>query len=138
MADLNNKKPSATFHSLLNVGTTDNQTLDGTLRTIEDGLSEDDWVGWENLTTELGKNMQLVGDDLFVTNIERLQRGIDNKIANSIALSIEFAVLVIFLFNFELNVKSLLVRITLTLFSRGRLFSGMEPHVFLPIITILT
>ena len=41
MADLNNKKPSATFHSLLNVGTTDNQTLDGTLRTIEDGRGND-------------------------------------------------------------------------------------------------
>ena len=51
-------------------------------------MSEDDWVGWENLTTELGKNMQLVGDDLFVTNIERLQRGIDNKIANSILIKI--------------------------------------------------
>ncbi len=55
---------------------------------IEDGLSEDDWVGWEDLTKELGNSIQLVGDDLFVTNIERLQRGIDNNVANSILIKI--------------------------------------------------
>ena len=53
---------------------------------IEDGLDEDDWDGWKNLTTKIGDKVQLVGDDLFVTNVERLKRGIDNDIANSILL----------------------------------------------------
>ena len=44
---------------------------------IEDGLAEDDWDGWRLLTERLGDRVQLVGDDLFVTNVERLQRGID-------------------------------------------------------------
>src|SRR3954469_19425131 len=47
------------------------------LVSIEDGLAEDDWSGWEALTRELGGRLQLVGDDLFVTNVERLQRGVD-------------------------------------------------------------
>ena len=55
---------------------------------IEDGMSEDDWVGWKNLTEEIGNTTQLVGDDLFVTNIERLQKGIDKKIANSILIKL--------------------------------------------------
>ena len=55
---------------------------------IEDGMSEDDWDGWKNLTNEIGKKVQLVGDDLFVTNINRLQRGIDNNIANSILIKL--------------------------------------------------
>ena len=55
---------------------------------IEDGMSEDDWVGWKNLTKEIGSTTQLVGDDLFVTNIERLQKGIDQKIANSILIKV--------------------------------------------------
>ena len=42
---------------------------------LEDGLAEDDWTGWQFLTQELGERVQLVGDDLFVTNTERLQRG---------------------------------------------------------------
>ena len=63
-------------------------TLKYPIYSIEDGLSEDDWEGWRNLTEELGNNTQLVGDDLFVTNIERLQRGIDNKIANSILVKV--------------------------------------------------
>ena len=45
---------------------------------LEDGMAEDDWEGWKLLTDKLGKKMQLVGDDLFVTNTERLQRGIDH------------------------------------------------------------
>ncbi len=53
---------------------------------IEDGLAEDDWEGWRLLTTELGKTIQLVGDDLFVTNIRRLTRGIDEKAANAILI----------------------------------------------------
>ena len=51
---------------------------------IEDGLAEDDWEGWKLLTERLGERVQLVGDDLFVTNVKRLQRGIDDDIANSI------------------------------------------------------
>ena len=46
---------------------------------IEDGMSEDDWEGWKNLTIELGGSIQLVGDDLFVTNTERLKKGIELK-----------------------------------------------------------
>ncbi|MBD3246552.1 MAG: phosphopyruvate hydratase [Candidatus Omnitrophica bacterium] len=55
---------------------------------IEDGLAEDDWDGWQRLTRALGKKVQLVGDDLFVTNTERLQRGIDQDIANSILIKV--------------------------------------------------
>ncbi len=55
---------------------------------IEDGLAEDDWKGWEELTAMLGGKVQLVGDDLFVTNSRRLQRGIDAKTANSILVKV--------------------------------------------------
>lgn len=55
---------------------------------IEDGLAEDDWDGWLELTQRLGKKVQLVGDDLFVTNTQRLQVGIDRKIANSILIKV--------------------------------------------------
>jgi len=55
---------------------------------IEDGLAEDDWDGWKMITDELGSKIQLVGDDLFVTNVERLQRGIDSGVANSILIKV--------------------------------------------------
>ena len=55
---------------------------------IEDGMSEDDWDGWETLTEHLGKNIQLVGDDLFVTNPKILKQGIDKKIANSVLIKV--------------------------------------------------
>ncbi len=55
---------------------------------IEDGMAEDDWDGWVALTRELGDRVQLVGDDLFVTNPERLQRGIDLGVANSILIKV--------------------------------------------------
>ena len=55
---------------------------------IEDGMAEDDWEGWEGLTSEIGHKVQLVGDDLFVTNSERLQRGIDVCVANSILVKV--------------------------------------------------
>lgn len=55
---------------------------------IEDGCSEDDWAGWKQLTDKIGKKVQLVGDDLFVTNTKRLQRGIDEGIANSILIKV--------------------------------------------------
>ncbi|MDX1477755.1 MAG: phosphopyruvate hydratase [Saprospiraceae bacterium] len=55
---------------------------------IEDGLYEDDWAGWESLTREIGDRVQLVGDDLFVTNTDRLRRGIDTSVANSILIKL--------------------------------------------------
>ncbi len=58
------------------------------LISIEDGCAEDDWETWKLLTDRLGKQMQLVGDDLFVTNVERLQRGIEKGIANSILIKL--------------------------------------------------
>ena len=63
-------------------------TSDYPIYSIEDGLSENDWEGWKNLTNEIGKKIQLVGDDLFVTNINRLQEGIDNGSANSILVKL--------------------------------------------------
>jgi enolase len=55
---------------------------------IEDGLAEDDWKGWRLLTERLGERVQLVGDDLFVTNVERLRRGIEEGVANSILIKV--------------------------------------------------
>jgi enolase len=55
---------------------------------IEDGLSEDDWDGWKLLTEAIGDRCQLVGDDLFVTNTERLSRGIESGVANSILIKV--------------------------------------------------
>ncbi|MEO6167829.1 MAG: phosphopyruvate hydratase [Chitinophagales bacterium] len=55
---------------------------------IEDGLAEDDWDGWKKLTAAIGDKVQLVGDDLFVTNVKRLQQGIDEKVANSILVKV--------------------------------------------------
>jgi enolase len=55
---------------------------------IEDGLAEDDWEGWKILTERLGKKIQLVGDDLFVTNVEFLKKGIDSKVGNSILIKL--------------------------------------------------
>ena len=55
---------------------------------IEDGLAEEDWEGWKTLTEKLGNKIQLVGDDLFVTNIKRLQKGLDNNTANSILIKL--------------------------------------------------
>jgi len=55
---------------------------------LEDGLAEDDWSGWAHITEQLGKTTQLVGDDLFVTNVTRLQRGIDSHVGNSILVKV--------------------------------------------------
>ena len=55
---------------------------------IEDGMAEDDWTGWSLMTKALGDKIQLVGDDLFVTNVERLQKGIDKGVANSILIKV--------------------------------------------------
>ena len=58
------------------------------IKSIEDGLAEDDWTGWKTLTEKLGDTVQLVGDDLFVTNTERLKQGIDQGIGNSILIKV--------------------------------------------------
>ncbi len=55
---------------------------------IEDGMAEDDWAGWKNLTDTLGDKVQLVGDDLFVTNVVRLQKGIDTGVANALLVKV--------------------------------------------------
>jgi enolase len=55
---------------------------------IEDGMDEEDWTGWKTLTDRVGAKLQLVGDDLFVTNTERLARGIDGGVANSILIKV--------------------------------------------------
>jgi enolase 1/2/3 len=55
---------------------------------LEDGLAEDDWAGWKTLTDRLGERLQLVGDDLFVTNVERLRRGIEAGVANAILVKV--------------------------------------------------
>jgi len=58
------------------------------IASIEDGMAEDDWAGWKELTDQLGSRVQLVGDDLFVTNVTRLRQGIDDGIANSILIKV--------------------------------------------------
>ena len=62
--------------------------MDFPIRSIEDPLDEEDWDGWELLTTRLGNEIQLVGDDLFVTNVERLKKGIDQSVANAILVKV--------------------------------------------------
>jgi enolase len=58
------------------------------LVSVEDGLAEDDWVGWKHLTTTLGDKLQLVGDDLFVTNIDRIRRGVTEGVANAVLIKL--------------------------------------------------
>jgi enolase len=55
---------------------------------IEDGLAEDDWEGWAEITEKLGEKMQLVGDDLFVTNVERIRRGVNSNVANAVLIKL--------------------------------------------------
>jgi enolase len=55
---------------------------------LEDGMAEDDWAGWKALTEKIGNKVQLVGDDLFVTNVKRLQKGIDQQVANAILIKV--------------------------------------------------
>jgi enolase len=55
---------------------------------IEDGMAEDDWDGWKMLTEAVGNKVQLVGDDLFVTNVNRLSQGIDKSIANGLLVKV--------------------------------------------------
>jgi enolase len=55
---------------------------------IEDGMAEEDWTGWAAITSALGDSVQLVGDDLFVTNVDRVQRGIDEGVANAVLIKV--------------------------------------------------
>ena len=66
----------------------DKWVTDYPIISIEDGLSEDDWKGWKSLTQKIGSKVQLVGDDLYVTNIKRLERGINEKSSNSILIKL--------------------------------------------------
>jgi enolase len=66
----------------------DNWSRQYPIVSLEDGLAEDDWEGWKLLTDKLGGRIQLVGDDLFVTNVKRLQRGIEEGVANSILIKV--------------------------------------------------
>src|SRR5271169_5894062 len=66
----------------------DNWSRQYPIMSLEDGLAEDDWSGWRLLTDQLGSRIQLVGDDLFVTNVKRLQRGIEEGVANSILIKV--------------------------------------------------
>ncbi len=76
------RDPKAQAHYLAKL------VADYPIRTIEDGMSEDDWEGWKILTDLAGKNCQLVGDDLFVTNVKRLEQGIQAGVANSILIKV--------------------------------------------------
>lgn len=66
----------------------DNWSRQYPIISIEDGLAEDDWAGWRLMTDKMGSRIQLVGDDLFVTNVKRLQRGIEEGVANSILIKL--------------------------------------------------
>jgi enolase len=66
----------------------DNWSRQYPIVSLEDGLAEDDWAGWHLLTDKLGSRIQLVGDDLFVTNVKRLQRGIEEGVGNSILIKV--------------------------------------------------
>jgi len=64
----------------------DQLTKDYPIAYLEDGLDEDDWSGWKNLTNQLGKNLQIVGDDIFATNSERIWKGIEQQISNGVII----------------------------------------------------
>jgi enolase len=90
------KKKKYVFHKSDNKTMTSDELVDFwekwvnkyPILSIEDGLAEDDWAGWKKLTEKLGKKIQLVGDDLFVTNVKRLSEGISKGVANSILVKV--------------------------------------------------
>jgi enolase len=82
------EREGATFSANELIDLYDRLCTDYPIVSIEDGLAEDDWTGWRQLTERLGSRVQLVGDDLFVTNTERLQRGIAERSANSILVKV--------------------------------------------------
>src|SRR5205085_11733761 len=77
-----------TLSSADNVDFLASLAADYPIASIEDGMAEDDWQGWKLLTERLGNRVQLVGDDLFVTNVKRLKQGIDDGVANSILIKV--------------------------------------------------
>ena len=77
-----------TYNSQQNVKFLKNLISNYPIISIEDGMAEDDWIGWKMLTEEIGHKCQLVGDDLFVTNTKRLQKGITEKAANSLLVKV--------------------------------------------------
>ncbi len=85
---LEGEKGSPSFSSNEMVGYYEKLLKDYPIVSIEDGLAEDDWDGWKTLTDRLGKRIQLVGDDLFVTNTKRLQEGIDKGVGNTILIKV--------------------------------------------------
>lgn len=82
----NEKQPQKTAQELVDFYAELKQEFP--ISSLEDGMSENDWAGWAHLTQKLGKKMQLVGDDLFVTNTKLLAKGIEQKIANSILIKV--------------------------------------------------
>ena len=70
------------------IGVYENLARNYPLVSVEDGLAEDDWAGWKELTARTGTKLQLVGDDIFVTNPKILRRGIDEKVANAILIKL--------------------------------------------------
>src|SRR5688572_5805900 len=90
------KEKKYIFHKSTNKKLSSNQMVDlwkkwvdqYPIISIEDGMAEDDWAGWKLLTDTIGDKVQLVGDDLFVTNVERLKRGIDTKTANALLVKV--------------------------------------------------
>jgi enolase len=85
---LEGEKGSPSFTSSEMVGYYEKLLKDYPIVSIEDGLAEDDWDGWKEMTDRLGKRIQLVGDDLFVTNTKRLQEGINKGVANTILIKV--------------------------------------------------
>ena len=79
---LNSEKRSLDSSEMVNM--LEKWTNDYPVISIEDGLAEDDWEGWKQLTLRLGNKIQLIGDDLFTTNPERIQKGIDIKAGNAV------------------------------------------------------
>lgn len=77
-----------TFHADQMVSILEKLVANYPIDSIEDGLDEDDWEGWKHLTARLGEKVQLIGDDIFVTNKEFLQRGIDENVANGILIKL--------------------------------------------------
>ena len=82
------KGEGKTLSSIQMVEYIENLSKNYPIYSIEDGMSEDDWLGWVELTKRIGKNVQLVGDDLFVTNIKRLKKGIEQKAGNAILVKL--------------------------------------------------
>ena len=89
---INFQKPAQSIHPKSSLSTGLNYAKKYPIISIEDGLDEEDWEGWKKLTKELGDKVQLVGDDLFVTNVKFLEKGISEGCANSILVKVNRSV----------------------------------------------